>query len=198
MKPIVIYKSKTGFTEKYGQWIAEELRCKSLPLKKAKQENLQDYNLIIYGGGIYAGIIVGLKEMKKLLSALPNKNLVVYCTGATPLEMTEKIAEVKKVNLKDYERSNIPFYYFLSGLNYERMGFFSRRIMKLMSSQLEKELNQSGTENSKVPEKSFDLSDRKYIEPLVRYVKWLTHHSHISYIIYTSIIIHVTRIYEIC
>ena len=27
MKIIVIYKSKTGFTKRYAEWIAEELKC---------------------------------------------------------------------------------------------------------------------------------------------------------------------------
>ena len=34
MNRIVVYTSKTGFTEKYAKWIAEELQCEAVSLKK--------------------------------------------------------------------------------------------------------------------------------------------------------------------
>ena len=30
---IVLYKSSTGFSQKYAEWIAEELSCKELSIK---------------------------------------------------------------------------------------------------------------------------------------------------------------------
>ena len=30
---IVLYKSSTGFSQKYAEWIAEELSCKALSIK---------------------------------------------------------------------------------------------------------------------------------------------------------------------
>ena len=39
---VVIYKSKTGFTEKYASWIAEELNCEKYPLENVSMVDLSD------------------------------------------------------------------------------------------------------------------------------------------------------------
>ena len=42
MKSIVVYTSKTGFTKKYAQWIAEDLGCEAKGLNEISGENLAD------------------------------------------------------------------------------------------------------------------------------------------------------------
>ena len=41
MEIIVTYNSKTGFTKKYAQWIAEELNCPIFEATKIKKSELQ-------------------------------------------------------------------------------------------------------------------------------------------------------------
>ena len=60
MKSIVIFSSKTGNTEKYAKWIAEELGTKAVPANKVKVKDLKDHDTIIYGAGIYAERINGI------------------------------------------------------------------------------------------------------------------------------------------
>ncbi len=55
MRSIVIYKSQTGFTQKYAEWIAEELKADIFDILQVNVEMLQNYDTIIYGGGLYAG-----------------------------------------------------------------------------------------------------------------------------------------------
>lgn len=47
MKKIVIYKSKTGFAEKYAEWIAKALECEAEELKNISSKKLQDYDIIL-------------------------------------------------------------------------------------------------------------------------------------------------------
>ncbi len=54
---IVTYKSKTGFTAQYAQWIARELGCQAVELGGVK--NLGDYDLVIHGGWIMGATICG-------------------------------------------------------------------------------------------------------------------------------------------
>ncbi len=67
MSTIVIYKTKYGSTKTYADWIAEELVCESVDAKSVKIEDLEKYDTIVYGGGLYA-------EMEKLLVELCDVN----------------------------------------------------------------------------------------------------------------------------
>ena len=62
MKIIVVYKSKTGFSEQYAKWIQTALNCDIIPLNQLK--TLEGYDLVIYGAGLMAGKMNGLKDFK--------------------------------------------------------------------------------------------------------------------------------------
>jgi len=57
---------------------------------------------------------------------------VVFATGATPpKEGYEEL--IFKTNFRKGESRPAHFYYFLAGINYEKMGFFNRILMKILS-----------------------------------------------------------------
>jgi flavodoxin len=58
MKPIVLYASKGGNTEKIAISIASELECQIMKIGQANEAsdvNLDDFDLIVVGTGIYWG-----------------------------------------------------------------------------------------------------------------------------------------------
>lgn len=171
MKILLIYKSKTGFTEKYAYWIMEEIKCDIEKISTIQNIDFKRYDLIIYGSRIHAGRIDGLNKIKKL--NLENK-LVLFVTGATPKE-TASIQEVWKNNLSEKELKNIKRFYIPAGLNYEKMGFLDKTMMKIASIILEKKKDKSkediGMQNS--IKRSYDISNKSRIQPLVDYIKSL-------------------------
>ncbi|MDD3222776.1 MAG: flavodoxin domain-containing protein [Lachnospiraceae bacterium] len=171
MNTIVVYNSKTGFTRQYGEWIAEELGCKAIPEKEAKKD-LSAYECIIYGGWLMAGKITGLDAMKANPD-MSHKKLIVYATGATDHRATEVIEKVKVDNLTPEEQEKIPFFYMESGINFEKMGFFSKSMLKMMGKSLNKKQDKTPMEEAmaKMFEKSSDHTSKDYIQPLVDYVK---------------------------
>lgn len=64
MKAVVVYSSKTGFTKKYAQWIAEDLSLEAYELEESDnlKEVLSGVDTLIFGGGLYAIGINGLKN----------------------------------------------------------------------------------------------------------------------------------------
>jgi len=166
MKIIVVYKSKTGFTARYARWIAEELGCDAVPYKQYLK-NLEASDLLIYGGGLLAGKIAGFSEMVKQRSGNP---MIVFTTGATPKEMTGVIEKIKKDNVTD---PDISFYYFEGGIDYEKMGFFSKKILQTISKTLAKKSDRTEGETGMMEamQESRDMTDRTYIEPLIAEVK---------------------------
>lgn len=170
---IVLYQSETGFTKRYAQWIAEELHCTCTEEKEASLQMLTPYQVIIYGGGFYAGAISGLKKWKDAIEKMQGKKLIVFVTGASPMENEESIAKAIEQNVSKEEQEHIPVYYFRGGLNYSEMSVKSKCIMKAFCFMMDRKKNKTPEEQAMAQgiKTSFDESRREYIYPLIESVK---------------------------
>ena len=131
MKITVYYNSKTGFTEKYADWIAEELKCSIFSYKDFSKNILCENSLVIFGSRIHAGKIEYLNKVKTCFT--DKRNLIVFVTGATPALETTVIEKMWEANFTNEEIKIIPHFYMQSGLNYEKMGLVDRNIMKIVA-----------------------------------------------------------------
>ncbi len=70
-------------------------------------------------------------------------------------------------------RSKIQAIYCPGGLNYEKMGWGSRTMLKMFVKMLsnKKDITQKELDQVQMLSKSFDISDKKYIEPIVAAIK---------------------------
>lgn len=168
-KVIVIYKSNTGFTEKYANWIAEELNCHAVSLEKISLSKIAQYEIVIFGGGIHAGTVNGIRFVKNNLSPFHNKKIIVFATGATP-PIPEEIERFRITNIPT--DVDIAFFYFQSGMNYANMRGTDKMLMGLLKTFLKLKKNKSdveqGTEDA--IQNSYDYSNRIQIEPLINFV----------------------------
>lgn len=173
MKKIVIYNSKTGFTKQYASWIAKELECEAISNQEITKESIKPYRIIIYGGGITAGQIGGLKKFKNTMVDQADKQLIVFATGATPMEHKENLKGIVDANFTEEEKLRIPFYYFQSGINYENMKFGGRMVLRMLAFMIEKKKNKTKEEIGmmQVLQKSSDYSNKNNIIPLVDKVR---------------------------
>ena len=172
MKILVIYKSKTGFTQWYAEIIAREVEGELIDFKEITVDKMSEFDVVVYGGGLYAGMINGFKKAKEMFAKSSAKNLVVFATGATPNEVTEKVEEVWNINLTEEEKEAIPHFYMQSGLCYEKMSLPNKLLMKTMANVLSKEANKSDVEQGQEEaiKSSHDNSDPKYAKPLIEYL----------------------------
>ena len=168
---LLVYKTMTGFTKKYVDWITETIACQTVPFDQFNNVDINNYDIIIYGAGMHAGRIQGLKELKKKVLNLVGKKIIVFATGGAPYS-EEIISKIKIDNFSADELDNINFFYFQSGINYEKMGFFNKTIMNTYSKVLEFKNNKSDIEDgtSKAISKSYDHSSSEYIKPLIDYL----------------------------
>ena len=171
---LIVYKSGTGFTKRYADWIAETVACQKIPFAKISDVDINDYDVIVYGAGIYAGRIKGLKKFKKKVSDLHGGEIVVFASGAAPYT-DEIVSKIKEENFTDEELNHIEFFYFQSGLNYERMGLTDKILMKSYGTILKLKMNKSDTETGTIEAlaKSYDYSSREQIKPVVDYLQQL-------------------------
>ena len=171
MKTIVIYKSKTGFSKKYSEWIAEDLSADIVEYSEFDTNMFKDYDTILYGGGLYAVGINGIKLLKKNLSKLKDNNLIVFATGASP-GRTEEIMEVKNKNFTSEEQKYLSFYYLRGGFDYDKLKFADKILMKLLKLKLKRKDNLTPDERGmlRAYDKSVDFTLRKNIKDIISYV----------------------------
>ena len=174
MSAIVIYKSQTGFTKKYAEWISQAAGCQCLDFKKARKIDLTAYDTIIFGGWCMAGGITKLDWFKKQIPTLSaaGKKLIVYAVGASPAESPE-IAEAMRRNFSEDEWDKVKVFYCPGGLDYSKMNFLSRFAMKMLAKSLssKKDASEKELKQADMISHSYDLTDKKYIEPILAEMK---------------------------
>lgn len=169
MKTIVIYNSQTGFTRRYAQWIAEATGADCLELSAAKKKSMATYDAIIFGSWACAGGISKLNWFKDNTDNWTNKKLIAFCVGASPKDSPDIEPFLKKnFNASQFRKVNV--FYCPGGLNYEKMSVPSKLMMKMLLKTLGAKKNKTEAEQEmiKMISSSYDISDKKYIEPILK------------------------------
>lgn len=173
MKILVAYKSKTEFTKRYAEIIAKETDGSLMDFKEVTVEKMSEFDVVVYGGGIYAGMVNGLKKAKEMFGMSSAKYFIAFATGGTPNEATTEIDEVWNHNLSAEELESIPHFYMQGGLCYEKMSFANKAIMKMMTKILAKKKDKDSTEEgfAQAIKSSYDISSEEYAKPLIDYLR---------------------------
>ncbi len=171
MKTFVICNSKTGFTRQYANWIAEETGGTVLEYADLAKVSVAPEDLAIFGSRIHAGRIERLQKVKERLCGC--KHFVVFAVGAAPAQDKENLKKIWQENLTPEEQERIPHFYMQGGLNYEKMGFADRNLMKMVAKMLAKQTDKSESDIAFAAaiQGSFDASDKNSIAPLVEAVR---------------------------
>lgn len=173
MKTIVIYKSKTGHTKQYAQWIAEELSADILPADKVSFQKLAEYDCIIFGGRLYAVGIDGLSLIKKNFEKLRGKRLIVFAVGASPVSETTQ-STIRDANLSAQQQSAIKLFYFRGGFDYAALPFFDKTLMTLMKKMIlskqrkGKELSSDEAGMLELYDKATDFTKKEDLHDLIQ------------------------------
>lgn len=171
MKTLVVYTSQTGFTKRYAEWLADAVGADCLELSVAKKRELSEYDAIIFGGWVCAGSISKIAWFKGNIERWPGKKLAVFCVGGSPIYSPD-IAPFLERSFTPAERSRLKAFYCPGGFNYEKMPAPSKLMMKMFSAALKAQKDKTEAEEAmaKMISHSYDLSDKKYIEPILEYL----------------------------
>ena len=169
---IILYQSKYGATKKYADWLVEETGYDCVETKKAKVAHLQNYDVIILGGGVYASGIAGLQFLKKNIGQLSHKKIAVFAVGASPYD-EKAIMQIRDLHFKD-ALSNIPSFYCRGAWDEEKMKFVDRTLCNM----LQKAVAKQNLDECEPWQKALlcaagqkcDWTDKKYLEPLIKYI----------------------------
>ena len=173
VRQIIIYRSRTGFTKQYAQWLAQSLKCDCIPQEDAGGVRLSDYDVIIFGSSFRAGNIEEIRWYRETILPFEKIN-VVFVTGAMPPTSLEA-TRIAEQNFDKEERRRLRAFYLQSGLNYEAMTLADKLMMKVFRSVLKSKKPRTEEERAFVEQlqKSFDCSEPANLEPMLNYIQGL-------------------------
>ena len=173
MKKIaIIYKSKYGATKQYAEWIAEALNAELLEASSIKPAQLLAYDVVIYGGGLYANSINGVK----LVADNSCKSLVVFTVGLTDPQTTDYTTMLAKT-FKPERLAQIKVFHLRGSSDYEKLSFVHKGIISMVRKSGEKKAPAERTSEEQIALEAYgkkvDFTDQQAIVPLVEYVRAL-------------------------
>ena len=171
-KGIIIYQSKYGATKRYAKWLQEATNFQCIETSKADINEVLKYETIIFCGGIYASGIAGLSFLKRNVSKLEDRKIVILCVGASPYDKNT-FEEVKAHNLKN-ELEKIPAFYARGAWNEKEMKFVDRTLCKILQKSISKKDPSTYEPWIKAlmcaAGQSCDWTDKNYLTPILDYL----------------------------
>ena len=133
MNNIIIYGSHYGTTKQYAEELSRRTNIKAISFKEVKEIN--DYNNIIYLGGLYAGGVLGMSKTIKKLNDVSNKKIIIVTVG-----LSDPTDEVNKNNIRNNIKNQIPkeifekakIFHLRGGIDYSKLNFDHKTMMKFL------------------------------------------------------------------
>lgn len=171
---VVIYESKYGYTKEYARWIGQALSCPVFARKEFPAQDFSKYNQIIYGGGLYAGGVSGIKLITKNWELLSGKRVILFTCGIADPAKPENTAHIReslgKV-LSPEMMNQIQLFHLRGGIDYKRLSFVHKSMMAMLRKMLlnkdEASLSDEDIQVLDTYGKHLDFSSRDSIQPLV-------------------------------
>jgi Flavodoxins len=166
---VVVYRSTSGFTKKYAEWIAQECKADLFDAKKTNADKIAQYNVIIFGGSLHAVGINGLKLIKNHMSLFSGKKVIVFAVGASP-PRENVLHEVKEHNF-NAEMAGVELFYLQGGFNYSKLDTANKIVMALFWVRLKLLRKRTSDEKGMLAaySKPLDCTRKENIKALVEY-----------------------------
>ncbi|WP_312642231.1 flavodoxin domain-containing protein [Hydrogenoanaerobacterium sp.] len=172
---VVVYQSKYGSTKKYAQWLAERLDCELFKASQIKADRLEQYDTILFGGGLYASGISGISLITNHFEKLKGKTIAVFTVGLADPNQKEQFGTILERNFTEEMRSQIRIFHLRGGIDYKKLGFIHKTMMKMLINMMRKRPQEELTEEQNMMLEAYgrvvDFTDQTTIEPIVSFVK---------------------------
>ena len=134
MKNIIVYGSNYGTTKQYANELSRRINMKAISFKKVNQQ-INDYDNIIYLGALYAGGVLGMSKTLKKLNNISNKKIIIVTVG-----LSDPTDEVNKNNIINNIKNQMPknffekakIFHLRGGIDYSKLNFAHKTMMKLL------------------------------------------------------------------
>ena len=175
-KILVVYHSKYGYTKKYAQWLAEELKADICESKNLQSNLLNDYATILFGSGLYAGGNKAALLIVKYFEQIKDKKVVLFTCGLADVSNESNIININKALDKVITseiRDKIKIFHVQGGIDYDNLSLLHKMMMKMVyletSKTPESELNDEDKAFLAMYGQKIDLSNKEMLASIIRY-----------------------------
>ena len=155
MNSIIIYGSHYGTTKQYAEELSKRTNIKAVSFKEVTSQ-INEYDNIIYLGGLYAGGVLGLLKTLKKIKNISDKKIILVTVG-----LADPTIEENKTNIRNHLKSqiskeifeNITIFHVRGGIDYSKLNFVHKTMLKLLYNSVKR-----------LPEDAQTAEDRAMIE----------------------------------
>ena len=133
MSNIILYGSHYGTTKQYAEELSRRTNIEVSSFKTIKDIN--QYDTIIYLGGLYAGGVLGMAKTLKNLNDVSHKKIILVTVG-----LADPTDEVNKNNIRNnikrqlkkevFEKTKI--FHLRGGIDYSKLNFGHKTMLRLL------------------------------------------------------------------
>ena len=133
MSNIIIYGSHYGTTKQYAKELSRRTNIEAISFENVKEIN--NYDKIIYLGGLYAGGVLGMTKTLKKLNKISNKTIILVTIGLSDPTDEKNINNIRN-NIKSqiqkeiFEKAKI--FHLRGGIDYSKLNFVHKTMMKFV------------------------------------------------------------------
>ncbi len=131
MNTLIIYGSQYGTTKRYADKFAEMTKFPIINYENVK--SLDDYNQIIYFGGLYAG---GIKGLKSIIKKIPlGTKLIIVTVGLADVTDKENIIKIRnsiKKQIPEHLFNTSLIFNLRGGIDYNKLNFKHKTMMRML------------------------------------------------------------------
>ena len=133
MSNIIIYGSHYGTTKQYAKELSRRTNIEAISFENVKEIN--NYDKIIYLGGLYAGGVLGMTKTLKKLNKISNKTIILVTIGLSDPTDEKNINNIRN-NIKSqiqkeiFEKAKI--FHLRGGIDYSKLNFAHKTMMRLL------------------------------------------------------------------
>lgn len=179
---LIIYGSTYGYTERYTEWIKEQLEAEgysvvTAPITEVTDEQIEAAQTVVIGASYYGGLfLTGAPSLRKKAELLKNKNLVFFTvsfngTVANNGKMLD--GKVLKSFTEDLA-SGKPTFHLRGGINHDVLSATHKTVLQGVRMAMKMKPNKNEA-NQQILDSyathSADFMDRANVEPIVAAVK---------------------------
>ena len=168
----VVYYSKHGTAKEYAEWIAEETGSVLLDGSQIKYRDLEPYDILIIGGGIYSGGIQGREFIQKAMKKKKWKDKLVLAFGVgITVDDEANRAQADEINFPRWA-AYVPCWYLPGRYDPSEIKGLDKQIMSITRKMIEGgNANAFGRTLLGYIDNGCDLRDRTRIAPLVEEIR---------------------------
>lgn len=132
MKGIALYGTKYGSSKIYAEELAKQMKFDLQSYDGVK--SLNDYDIIVHFGGLYAGKVLGLKNIYN--KKPPNATLILVTVGLSDTDSEKTHEEINKYIQNSVKTIDFDIFNLRGAIDFSKLNLLHKFMMKCMYTHL--------------------------------------------------------------